>query len=205
MRSPRSCALTRSVPASSSLYVRNMPRRANDFYPTPAWATMELLNRISLSGMRILEPCAGDGAIANVLKRTWGDDRVFATDIDPKFLDTSDGVFDACDNEIYNLVKPDAIITNPPFSLAHVIVPKAVEKANLVAMLLRLSWLEPVADRAEWLAKNPPDRLLVLPRISFTGDGKTDSVTCAWFVWETTPFRAIHPIEIIPTFKQTGG
>jgi hypothetical protein len=26
-------------------------------------------------------------------------------------------------------------------------------------------------------------KLIVLPRISFTGNGKTDSVTCGWFIW----------------------
>jgi hypothetical protein len=26
--------------------------------------------------------------------------------------------------------------------------------------------------------------MLILPRISFTGDGKTDSVTVAWVIWD---------------------
>lgn len=185
----------------SSHYVRNMPRRPNDFYPTPEWATVELLHRIiSLSGARILEPCAGDGAIAKVLKRTWGEDRIITSDIDPAM--DIDFCMDACDDKVYDLLAPDAIITNPPFSLAHIIVPKAVKKASLlVAMLLRLSWLEPAMNRDTWLAENPPDRLLVLPRISFTGDGKTDSVTCGWFIWQKTPVRGPH-IEVIPRLNR---
>jgi hypothetical protein len=51
-------------------------------------------------------------------------------------------------------------------------------------MLLRLSFLEPTRERGPWLAANPPDLVIVLPRISFTGDGKTDSVTCAWMIWD---------------------
>ena len=178
-----------------------MPRRENDFYPTPAWATVELLHRINLSGMRrILEPCAGNGAIAAVLKRAWGEDRVITNDIDPQW--GCDAELDACDDKLYNIVDADAIITNPPFSLAHVIVPKAVESAHVVcAMLLRLSWLEPVMNRDQWLAENPPDRLIVLPRISFTGDGKTDSVTCGWYIWQKTPIRGKH-IEVIPRFNR---
>ena len=39
-------------------------------------------------------------------------------------------------------------------------------------------------DRGAWLNEHPPTTLIVLPRISFTGNGKTDSVTCAWMVWE---------------------
>ncbi len=52
-----------------------------------------------------------------------------------------------------------------------------------VAFLLRLSYLEPCWDRADWLVQHPVSKLIVLPRISFTGDHKTDSVTCGWFVW----------------------
>jgi len=55
-----------------------------------------------------------------------------------------------------------------------------------VAMLLRLSFLEPTAKvnpRGPWLAECPPSRLIVLPRCSYTGDGRTDSVTTAWMIW----------------------
>ncbi len=45
------------------------------------------------------------------------------------------------------------------------------------------SVLEPCEGRGAWLAAHPPQALIVLPRMSFTGEGKTDSVTCAWVVW----------------------
>jgi hypothetical protein len=47
-----------------------------------------------------------------------------------------------------------------------------------------------------WLAEHPPTKLIVLPRISFTGDGKTDSVTCAWYVWERG--EHVQSLEIVP-------
>ena len=56
-----------------------------------------------------------------------------------------------------------------------------------MAFLLRLSFLEPTLTRREFLRANPPKRVIVLPRISFTGDGRTDSVTCAWLIWTTGP------------------
>lgn len=37
---------------------------------------------------------------------------------------------------------------------------------------------------AEAFVTNPPTRVYVCPRTSFTGDGRTDSVTCAWMIWE---------------------
>ena len=178
-----------------------MPRRENDFYPTPAWATKLLIARANIPrGCTVLEPCAGDGAIANVIKK-YHNGLVITNDIDRQW--SCDAYLDACDDRLYDTVEPDVIISNPPFSLAHVIVPKAVASAyRYTAMLLRLSWLEPVLNRGMWLAKNPPDQLIVLPRISFTGDGKTDSVPCAWFIWETTPFSVIHPIEVIPRLNR---
>ena len=39
-----------------------------DFYETPTWATNEILKRIDLSSYdSILEPCAGHGAISNLI------------------------------------------------------------------------------------------------------------------------------------------
>jgi hypothetical protein len=89
-------------------------------------------------------------------------------------------------NADYGDLEPgiDWIVTNPPFNVAAQIVPNAFNHAvKGIAMLLRLSYLEPVEDRGAWLNSHPPSDLIVLPRISFTGDGKTDSVTCAWMVW----------------------
>jgi hypothetical protein len=62
-------------------------------------------------------------------------------------------------------------------------------------MFLRLSYLEPVRNRGAWLAAHPPTGLIVLPRISFTGDGQTDTVTCAWMVWDKL---ARGTIRVIP-------
>ena len=57
-------------------------------------------------------------------------------------------------------------------------------------MLLRATFGEPCgpcprAPRAgrQWLLRHPPKALLLLPRISFTGDGETDSAAAWWFLW----------------------
>lgn len=159
-------------------------RRQNDFYPTPAWATEELLKRISVRGT-ILECCAGDGAIADVMSREI--DSQLASAVWTNDIDGSRNchfTFDASIAWPLDRVA-DWVITNPPFNSAAKIVPLAYEHAALgIAMLLRLSFLEPVEDRGAWLNEHPPTSMIVLPRISFTGDGNTDSVTCAWMVWE---------------------
>jgi hypothetical protein len=57
-------------------------RRQNDFYPTPEWATSELLKRVSIRG-NVFECCVGDGAIAKALEgeRTF----IYTGDIDPQW------------------------------------------------------------------------------------------------------------------------
>lgn len=160
-------------------------RRQNDFYPTPSWATEELLRHLPTIGGEILECCAGDGAIARVVDG--GSRVVFASDIDPQMNCSFCG--DATRRDFWEgvteMMPVDWVVTNPPFNVAAQIIPLAYEFAETgIAMLLRLSFLEPVEGRGAWLNEHPPTSMIVLPRISFTGDGKTDSVTCAWMIWE---------------------
>lgn len=155
-------------------------RRAFDFYPTPEWATRELLKRTGIGGF-VFEPCVGQWDIANALA---GRVRHLDTnDLDP--ARDADSHYDASSESCWIARPIDYVVTNPPFSRASQILPLAVEHAKIgVYMLLRLSYLEPCENRAAWLEAHPPNFLMVLPRISFTGDGKTDSVTCAWMGWD---------------------
>jgi len=169
-------------------------RRENDFYPTPTWATAHLIRLASPQGS-ILEPCAGEGHIANALRR--GAFNVTTNDLDPKM--PTDWHLDALGDDFRRQFRPDWIISNPPFSLADQLVPQWIEMAEWgVAMLLRLSWLEPTKARGLFLEHNPPTTLIVLPRISFTGDGHTDSVTTAWFVWDRRDLGRMQRIIIVP-------
>lgn len=177
-----------------------MTRRAFDFYPTPGWATQELLKRVNISGA-VLEPCAGKGDISNELRR---DARIRV--VNTNDVDKNHGAgmsADATDGRWWSaLGTHDWVVTNPPFSLAEAILPLAWKHSSVgVAMLLRVTYLEPCQGRAQWLAENPPHKLIVLPRISFTGDGKTDSATCGWFVWDH--YCCGQSIQIVtPTSEQ---
>ena len=157
-----------------------MARKKHDFYPTPSWATEKLLEQFPMAGV-IGEPCTGAGDVANVLRRHG---EVWTNDIDRSHV--ADSYHDLADPDSWaRLPDCDWIVTNPPFNIAAAIVPAAHEKARLgVAMLLRLSYLEPCQNRAQWLAGHPPTTLLVIPRISFTGDGKTDNCPTAWMIWD---------------------
>lgn len=81
----------------------------------------------------------------------------------------------------------DMIFTNPPFVQALEFLEKAlndVKDDGYVIMLLRLNFLGSKA-RNEWLRNNMPYEIYVhSKRMSFTEDGKTDSIEYAHFVWK---------------------
>lgn len=175
-------------------------RREGDFYETPAWMTMALVERVGISG-RVMEPCAGRGAISNLLARHVGN--IGAVAVNEPFpqpdcqLDASR--LDATKQGSWDMWPVwEWVVTNPPFNLADQIVPLALNHARFgVAMLLRLSWLEPTEARSAFLKAHAPDRLIVLPRHDFRGNGSTDSVTSAWFVWYGVSLAPIREIAIV--------
>ena len=169
-------------------------RRAFDYYPTPSWMTRALINRVH--PFAVLEPCAGAGAIADVFRANGH--AVVTNDLD--LSRDTDYHLDA--------TRPDAwdqfaaaqcmwAVTNLPFDLADMIVPLAVERIHTFATILRLSWLEPTAARQRFLSKHPPATLIVLPRHDWRGNGSTDSVTSAWFIWEQGRSSATRGIEVV--------
>lgn len=163
-----------------------MTRKKYDAYYTPAWQTHALLRRQEITGV-VLDPCNGDGAISRLITRS----HTITNDINPDV--TADMHVDAADGASYetHFGEVDWVVTNPPYSmpLCSDIVAHAVTHAKVgVAMLLRLSFLEPIAKkqprpRGEWLRTHPPTKTLVLPRYSYTRNGKSDSCTTAWMIW----------------------
>lgn len=170
-----------------------------EFYPTPAWQTRVLLHYVDIRGV-VLEPCAGDGAIARLLE-----DRPFTTvhrndlavytppslfAVDPEVaairVQTLRDATDPAFWREWRVQGVDWIVTNPPFSRAPEILPLAKEAArDGVAMLLRLSYLEPAENRARWLTTHPPSRLIFMPRASYVvgAESKTDQVGTMWAIW----------------------
>lgn len=174
---------------------KRSPRRKFDFYPTSEWMVRQLLNNYPAIQGNLLEPCAGENDIARVLAKEPGVNTVTTNDLDPARMAHHNK--DARRRFIYEVGEFDWIVTNPPFSDAMEILDKSYIHAKRgVAFLLRLSFLEPTFDRGPWLQKNPPTSIIVLPRYSFTGNGKTDSVTCAWMVWDKE--ADFQEIQVVP-------
>lgn len=174
-----------------------MPRRHMDFYETSAEAVDALVKHYLGATFKkealILEPCCGDGAIVRALK-SYGYEDIITNDLD--CTREAHAHYDASTARFGFGRKPNVVVTNPPFNKAFPILLNLHAQEMSVAMLLRLTFLEPTKERGEWLAAHPPTQLIVLPRYSFTGDGKTDRVTCAWMVWDRFDDR--HGVVIVP-------
>lgn len=128
-------------------------RIENSFYPTEQKLTQLMLRHWDLRlecDKRsvpfypvILEPCNGKGDIS----------RLFPNVVTNDIVSGSDYQLDATLKESWNqFPEIDWVVTNPPFVHAPIILPLAYEKAKSgVISLLRLSYLEPCANRAAWL------------------------------------------------------
>lgn len=169
-------------------------RSAFDYYPTPAWMTRSLLHfHPAIAKSTVLEPCAGGGAITNVLREAGC--VVYENDIDPRHGHGNEQ--DAMSRHFWCAAPwVDWVITNPPFNVALPILEQAVAHARVgVAFLLRKTFLEPTDDRGPWLAQHPPTRLIGQPRYSFRGTG-SDSVSCDWYLWERERVVGLPPFVI---------
>lgn len=157
-------------------------RRPFDVYETPEWAVNALFEIVPVrDDWTYMEPCRASGRIYNHLPlgSAWGEIR---EGID--YLKTQ-----------YNHV--DAIVTNPPYSLAKEFVEKALQDADVVVMLLRIGFLESMR-RKDFLTENPPTSLITLSkRPSFTDDGKTDGAAYGWIVWDPKNRLSLKPFYFV--------
>ena len=170
---------------------RGYDRHISDYYVTPVneikkfWEEFKVHNNISTVNY-VLDPSAGGDSkhimsYPEVLKNE--DFELVTMDIRQDSLAALKG-----DYLVTKFDKSfDMIFTNPPFVQALEFLQKAlndVKDDGYVIMLLRLNFLGSRA-RNEWLKNNMPYEIYVhSKRISFTDDGKTDSIEYAHFVWK---------------------
>ena len=129
----------------------------------------------------ILEPCCGDGAMADVLRET-GNEIVASDIVDRGYGGVAD--FLTIRKHYAN------VVTNPPFNIAETLLIHALSIAEQkVCFLLRTAFLE---SRRRWKLfynEMPPTRLLVFSeRLSMYPSGSTveggGTTSYAWFVWD---------------------
>jgi hypothetical protein len=134
----------------------------------------------------VLDPCGSDlDAVAQTLPRL-ATCKVYCNDSDAA-LPAKTHV-DATSALFWDSVgRPDWVVGSPPYHSASTIVQHALRVATVgVAFKLRLSFLEPCADRAQLLKQHSPTHMIVLPRVVYRKQsvgGSRDWMTEAWFIW----------------------
>lgn len=125
---------------------------------------------------------------------------VTCNDLDRKLA--ADTHMDATSPEFWASIDSiDWVVGSPPFSHAPIILQHALEHAKVgVAFKLRLSFLEPCANRVALLTHSPPTRLIVLPRVVYQKRlcaSSPDWITEAWFVWYKAELHCEGAISVV--------
>jgi hypothetical protein len=163
----------------------NNDRRNLDYYPTPKNVTVALLNFLKIpNSLTLWDPACGTYNMSNVFK-----------EYGHKTLET-DIIYGQ--NYFTTYLTSDAIITNPPFNLASEFITKAVNEANLVAMLFKSQFWH-AAKRYHLFQRYPPQFVLPLTwRPDFleheraVGAKGSPTMDVAWTVWDKS--RGHHTI-----------
>lgn len=160
-------------------------RHDNDAYYTHRPLIKALLDHVPIKGV-VCEPCAGEGHITKTLYLANPDLIVRGFDLTAGWDATEPRNWANIEHQWGTV---DWTVTNPPYRQPD--CQKIIDNAWMhskvgIAMLLRLSYLEPCNGRAKFLQNIPLSHLLVFnPRPQFRTDTSgTDSCTVAWFVWQ---------------------
>ncbi len=181
-----------------------------DNYETPAWATRALLLTASPFSGTVLEPAAGLGAIAGVL-RSYPGISIVTSDIRPFPHHTYPQV-DFLDQTAHPWTTPDHIVTNPPFSIALEFAEVALATAKCsVALFLRLQFIESV-ERYFFFQRHPVDIYVFSSRVKLVPEGTPEvnqigaSTICfAWFIWrKDIPPEERMRVRLIPPRHEIG-
>lgn len=164
-------------------------RRAYDFYPTPRPFVEAVLQHVTFPAVpKVLDPGAGEGVWGQVLKAYYPKAHVTGVELRdiPPAKDYDQWIqadFLSLNPEpLYHLV-----IGNPPYKIANQVVKRGLEflrPDGQMVLLLRLAYLEGVHRGKTLYQQNPPFKVLVSSkRISFYGNGKTNTIAYAIFHW----------------------
>ena len=166
----------------------------SDYYVTPVSKITEFLNIftkyediLNLPCTKILDPCSGGdkkfGMSYPIALRNLNINGVDTVDIREDSQAQIKGDYLLLDMKD----KYDVIITNPPFNISKDIILKAlddVKDGGFVIMLLRLNYFEGKVREDLWKTHMPKYCFVHNKRISFTDNGKTDSIEYCHMVWQ---------------------
>lgn len=167
----------------------------NEVYPTPRWCTDRVLEALRSEyefrepehGLwRILEPCAGEGAIVRALRDACPQALITASDVrDCRAAQKAAGATFTYHEDALSAPESEIVrnnyhlaITNPPFSLADQIVQRMLLAAEWVVILTRQAFVG--HERAAWMRGNMPDTFELPDRPSFASKETCVDKACNW-------------------------
>ena len=160
-------------------------RDVNDYYATHPSVTADLL-KVEKFNSKILEPCCGDGFMAEVLKKAGYEVEAYDI-IDRGYGKQADFLTDDFAPNTYD------IITNPPYTETTAFIQRAIELCKQkVAILMPLRYLSS-RERYQIYKKYPPRRVYCyINRIIIAKGGRFDFYSgaganmeiYAWYIWE---------------------
>lgn len=168
----------------------NNNRRNQDYYVTPVLEIEKFLYHFSkyvnIEDMKILDPSAG-GDKNNPMSypKALRPYKCLIDTIDVREDSKASTVADYLTTELD--YQPDMIITNPPFNQALNFIKKAlddVKPGGYVVMLCRLNFYGSQRRKDFWDKTMPLWSYVHSKRMSFTPDGKTDSIEYVHNVWK---------------------
>lgn len=175
---------------------RGYNRHKSDYYVTPVDKIHEFLDEFKrvepgvFDGETIfLDPCAGGDEYHSMSypraleEQGIPSERVVTIDIREDALAEFTGDY----LEDSSPVTPDVVITNPPFILAREFIEKSLAEVvdgGFVIMLVRLNFFGSKTRRDMWAKQLPKYSFVHSRRMSFTDDGKSDSIEYQHLVWQ---------------------
>ena len=177
---PRPASRTPTSPRSRK---RKIEGDGHDFYPTPLWAVLALLERERMRGV-VWECSCGDGEASMGLRMRGHD--VVSSDLVDRGYGTP-GV-DFLQRQPARRI--GTIFTNPPFKDAEIFVRRARSFVGVkVCMFMPLQFLQGAGRTDGLWAEDPPDRVLIVPeRVTMYPRGKeqpgSGTHATSWYVWD---------------------
>lgn len=164
-------------------------RKPADLYPTPVDATESIVPLIEalidngqMPGRRVWEPACGDGRLSRVLE--WHGMEVTSSDL-REFPGYGTPGVDFLKPSVEGCFNYDAIITNPPFSLAKEFLIQARKHAPVVIFLVKQNYWNTKGRLSLWDEHRPTFFLPITWRLAFLKQerGNSPLMDCAWCVW----------------------
>lgn len=166
-------------------------RQSDDFYPTPPEVTRGLLRVMNFGERVILEPAAGNYAMAGEIERAGY--KVIASDLvprDPRVIQ----------QDFFQLrtTTAKAIITNPPFSLATQFIEHSLDvlEVDYLALVLKSTFWHASTRLPLFERLRPAIIAPITWRPDFLNKGRP-TMDCSWIVWKRgfTGFTRYLPIR----------